>query len=210
MPGFSRIPHRNMERQLCGPAGTWQLLGIEASCCIPTLVSHFDTYLNANSACLWNRHMQELPATSRSRPCCVITLTGCPLLWASKLQSIVALSSTESKLIAASNALKASINLTDIAREAQDHGVSIGGTSPNFHTRLFEDNKGAIELICAKKLCMRTKHINNKYYHFRQHVEQGDIEAVKVELEDQLADMLTKHLGSHLLCKHCKNLLGWQ
>ena len=88
------------------------------------------------------------------------------------MQSIVALSSTESKLIAASDALRASSNLTDIAREAQEHVVCIGGTSPNFHTRLFEDNTGAIELIFIKKLRPRTKHINIKYHHFRQHVEQ--------------------------------------
>ena len=54
--------------------------------------------------------------------------------------SFISLIFTESKLITASDALRASINLTDIAREAQDHGVAISGTSPNFHTRLFEYN----------------------------------------------------------------------
>ena len=131
-------------------------------------------------------------------------------MWASKLQSIVAFSSTESKLIAASDALRASINLTDTAREAQEYEVSISGTSLIFHTRLFEDNTGAIELIYTKKLHPRTKHINIKYHHFRQHVKQGDIEVVNVASKDQLADMLTKLLNSHLLCKHCKDLLGWQ
>ena len=55
--------------------------------------------------------------------------------------SFLSLIFTESKLIAASDALRASINLTDIAKEAQDHGVSIGGTCPNFHTRLFEETQ---------------------------------------------------------------------
>ena len=122
----------------------------------------FDVYADADFAGLWNKAEAEDPATAKSRTGYVITFAGCPLLWASKLQSIVALSSTESELIAASDALRASINLTDIAKEAQDHGVSIGGTCPNFHTRLFEDNTGAIELICTNKLCPRTKHINIK------------------------------------------------
>lgn len=125
------------------------------------------------------------------------------------MQTVVALSSTEAELISASDALWATINLVDIAKEAYDRGVNFNMMTPGFKTTLFEDNTGTIELIRVRKLQPKTKHINNKFYHFRQHVEQGDINVVKVASEDQPADMLTKPLGTQAHQPLCCTLMGW-
>ena len=41
----------------------------------------------------------------------------------------------------------------------------------------------------------RTKYINIKYWHFREHLEQGKITIHPVSTKDQIADMLTKPLA---------------
>jgi hypothetical protein len=41
----------------------------------------------------------------------------------------------------------------------------------------------------------RTKYINIKHWHFREHLEQGKITTHPVSTKDQIADMLTKPLA---------------
>ena len=53
-----------------------------------------------------------------------------PLLWASKLKIVVALSSTESEHLDASDVLQAVLNLIDIAQEAQGHGIAMSKVTP--------------------------------------------------------------------------------
>jgi len=77
------------------------------------------------------------------------------------------------------------------------------------HCKAFEDNSGALELAKTPKMRPRTKHINIKYHHFREHVRTGLISIHKVASENQLADIFTKPLSSSLFIKLRKTLLGW-
>jgi len=45
------------------------------------------------------------------------------------------------------------------------------------------------------KLRPRTKYINIKYWHFREHLEQGKITIHPISTKDQITDMLTKPLA---------------
>ena len=60
------------------------------------------------------------------------------------------------------------------------------------HCRLFEDNRGAAEIARVLKFRPRTKHINLKYHHFREHMKNGFLEIVDVATDEQLADIFTK------------------
>jgi hypothetical protein len=75
--------------------------------------------------------------------------------------------------------------------------------------KLFCDNSGAVELIRLPKIRPRTKHINSKLHHFREHVASGRITVQYVPTADQLADIATKPLGVELFSKFCKLILGW-
>ena len=75
--------------------------------------------------------------------------------------------------------------------------------------KAFEDNAGAIELAKAPKLRPRTKHINIKYHHFREHVERGEITIEKIDTSEQLADLGTKPLTRKPFEKLRKKLQGW-
>ena len=73
--------------------------------------------------------------------------------------------------------------------------------------KAFEDNSGALELARTPKLRPRTKHINIKYHHFRDHVRSGKIKIYPVKSEDQLADVLTKPLPQNLFLRFRKLIL---
>ena len=93
--------------------------------------------------------------------------------------------------------------------EAQAHGVRIEGLPPKVHCTVFEDNSGALELARLPKIRPRTKHINQSYHHFREHVERKDILIEATPTEQQIADILTKPLAEPLYVQHRRAIMGW-
>ena len=65
-----------------------------------------DCYVDADFAGLWSYEDKEDPVCVRSRTGYVLTFGGCPLLWVSKLQTEVALSTTEAEYIALLQAIR--------------------------------------------------------------------------------------------------------
>jgi hypothetical protein len=55
----------------------------------------------------------------------------------------------------------------------------------------------------------QTKHINVKYHHFRDYVENEDLSINKIDTADQPAGMLTKPVSQPVLVKHLYTVLGW-
>ena len=93
--------------------------------------------------------------------------------------------------------------------EARAHGVLIDDLPPKVHCTVFEDNSGALELARLPKIRPRTKHINQSYHHFREHVERKDIIVEATPTERQLADILTKPLAEHRFVQLRKSIMGW-
>jgi hypothetical protein len=56
----------------------------------PNNTKNLDCYVDADFAGLWNPDEAEDPTTLKSRTGYVITFCGCPVLWASKLQTEIA------------------------------------------------------------------------------------------------------------------------
>jgi ATP-binding cassette subfamily B (MDR/TAP) protein 1 len=170
----------------------------------------FDVFVDADFAGNWNsEEAGEDDSTARSRYGYIIRYMGCPILWASKLQTEIALSSTESEFIGLSHALRTTIPLMELVKELKSHGFKMGSTKPKVHCQVFEDNTGAIEIATVPKMRPRTKHINIKYFHFRDYVEHGEIVVEKIATEDQPSDMLTKPLNETLLNRHRGFVMGW-
>jgi hypothetical protein len=55
----------------------------------------------------------------------------------------------------------------------------------------------------------RTKHINVKYHHFRDYVENNLISINKIDTASQPADILTKPVNQQILEKHRSMVMGW-
>jgi hypothetical protein len=96
------------------------------------------------------------PFTARSRTGYVIKYAGCVLLWASKLQTEISLSSTESEYIALSQALREVIPLIALIKELRANNFDIKSGKPKILCKVFEDNNGALEMATTPKLRPRT------------------------------------------------------
>jgi len=133
-------------------------------------------------------------STAKSRTGYIVKYAGCPLTWASKMQTETALSTTEAEFIALSEGLRTVIPIMSLLEEMQEQGVNITKSQASIKCKVFEDNAGALTIATLPKIRPRTKYINTKYWHFREHMEQGKIVLLPVSTKDQIADILTKLL----------------
>ena len=149
------------------------------------------------------------PSTAKSRSGFVITYAGCPIQWASKLQTQIALSTCEAEYISLSQSLREAMPLMNLAQELKDKGFSCEFTKPKVRCKVFEDNTGALALAKVPKIRPRTKHINLMYHHFREAVRDGKIDIEHLDTEDQVADIFTKPLPQNLFLKFRRRIMFW-
>jgi len=74
----------------------------------------FECFANAEFAGNWDPQDTSNPDTARSRSGFIIKYAGCPVLWASKMQTEIALSKTEAEYIALSTALREVIPMMEL------------------------------------------------------------------------------------------------
>jgi hypothetical protein len=177
--------------------------------CKPTNAS-FNCYCDADFAGNWNSEIAEHDSsTARSRSGYLITYGNCPLIWASRLQTEIALSSTESEYISLSQSLREVLPLMRLVKELGQAGFHLATDTPTVHCKVFEDNVGALTMAQTPKMRPRTKHLNLKYHHFREAVEDGTVSIQAIRTHDQLADIFTKPLGYDLFHKFRSAIMGW-
>jgi hypothetical protein len=134
----------------------------------------FEVHVDCDFAGNWVKEdAMNDPSTAKSRTGYIISYSGCPVVWASKLQTEVVLSSTESEFVGLSESLRIAIVMMNLLKEMQSFGIPISKTTPTVYCKLFEDNAGAIQLAKVPKMRPRTRHINQKYHHFREWVKTG-------------------------------------
>jgi hypothetical protein len=148
-------------------------------------------------------------STAKSRTGYDIKYAGCPIVWHSKLQMEIALSSTEAEYVSLSESLCDAIPMMQLVKEIQDRGFEVPTSMPVIHCQLFEDNSGALELARVPKMRSRTKHMNLKYHHFRDFVAHGLITVHPINTNKQPTYILTKPLGDEDFLCHQITLLGW-
>ena len=148
-------------------------------------------------------------STAKSRSGYAIMFCGCPIVWTSKLQTCVALSSCESEYYALSQALREAIFIMDLLKEIRDYGFARDYIPAKVYCKAFEDNSAALEMATVHKMRPRTKHINNIYHHFREHVRDGSITIHAISTTEQFADIFTKPLDAKTFLYLRKKYLHW-
>jgi hypothetical protein len=131
----------------------------------------------------------------------VMLINGAAVLWISKLQSVVATSTTEAEYIAASVATKDGLWVRKLLAEMY------GRVAP---LTLSVDNQSALVLISEHTAGQsgRTKHIDVQFHFVRDRFQRGDLSVRFVPTADQKADMFTKQLGGPEFRRHRNLLLG--
>ena len=170
-----------------------------------------DCYVDADFAGLWNVEHCDDPVCVKSRTGYLFKLANCPLLWVSKLQTEIALSTRDAEFIALSQAMRELLPmrelLTDIAKEMQ---LDIGSPAM-VRSKVFEDNNGALSLAMVPRLTTRNKHLAVKFFFFTSKIgaDKG-ILIEKITTEDQQADCFTKGLTADLFERHRYLIMGWK
>ncbi|KAE9212782.1 hypothetical protein PF004_g15533 [Phytophthora fragariae] len=121
----------------------------------------------------------------------MMMIGGAPGVFKSKYQRTVGLSSAEAEYMALSlctqEVLWTRATLKDLGHE------QVGAT------QVWEDNQGAIALASNAGYNARTKHVDIRHHYIRENVARDIITVDYVGTEDQLADLLTKALGTKRL-----------
>ena len=101
----------------------------------------------------------------------VLTYLGCPLLWCSRLQTEIALRTTEVEYIALIQAMHKLINFTSLMKEAS-FIFYIHLPKLEFFCKVFEDDQSCIAVAEHNIFSLRTKHIANKYHHLQRSTQK--------------------------------------
>ena len=175
----------------------------------PTTNFTVDCYVDADFAGLYPVEDSQDPVSVRSRTGYVFFIANCPFLWASKLQTEIALSTMEAEYIALSQALRNLIPLRRLVRFVCEIIFGKGKVASIMCSTVFEDNQGALQLARAPRMTPRTKHYGIKYHFFREYVSNGDLKLTKIDSKEQRADILTKGLTRVPFEYLRRYLLGW-
>jgi len=175
----------------------------------PTKECAVDCYVDADFAGLWGHEDDQDPVCVKSRTGYVVTVANCPLVWVSKLQSEVSLSTLESEYIALSQSMRCVIPLKTLVKEV----YSALGLSKTMEWRsrstFYEDNNGCIVLANCPRMTPRTKHIGVKYHFFRSKIKEGVLRTVRCDSAENTADIFTKGLQGQAFVDKRKLLCGW-
>ena len=123
-------------------------------------------------------------------------IASAPVVFKSKYQRTVVLSSTEAEYMALSlyiqEVLWPRAMLKDMGYE-QVRG-----------TQVWEYNQGAIDLANNAGHYARTEHVEIRHQFIRENVQDGILKIDYIDTKNQLADMLKKALGTKILKFMCE------
>jgi hypothetical protein len=174
----------------------------------PNKSKGLECYVDANFAGGWSRANADNADNVLSQTGCILMYANCPILWVSRLQTEIALSTAEAKYIALSQSLRDVIPLITLLKEL-NKVFPVHLKTPTFVCKVHEDNQSCITMATLQKFTPRTKHIALKYHHFCSHVKHGAIQISYCCTTEQKADLLTKPLADDLFFKLCYMLSGW-
>jgi hypothetical protein len=117
----------------------------------------------------------------------VFTLAGGAVIWLSKLQSVVAISTTEAEYMAATQACKEAIWIQRLMEELGHSQQQIV---------VYCDSQSALHIARNPVFHSRTKHIDVQYHFVREVVEKGSVDMQKIHTKDNLADVMTKSINA--------------
>jgi hypothetical protein len=177
----------------------------------PTKQLDLDCYADSDFAGMWSYEQKNDPSCVKSRSGFVICIANCPVIWSSKLQGLIALSTMESEYNSLSDSMKYVLPLQTLIKVVA-HAVGIDPASlTTFRTTVWEDNAGTI--ILAKmdpgRHTPRSKHYAVKMHWFRSHLKPNKVEIEKIDTNAQRADIMTKSLRTAKFQAIRELLCGW-
>lgn len=129
----------------------------------------------------------------------VIRLFNNLIFWKTHKQSTVTKCSTFAEYTAMSEAVTEILFIRNLLIES----FNVKFDKP---VKLYEDNNGAISIAKYGNFTKNSKHIEVQYHYINENYEKGIIDIVKINSENNLADMLTKSLDKSKFIKNRSGL----
>jgi hypothetical protein len=129
----------------------------------------------------------------------IMFLCGVPIIWRSKQQATVALSSSEAEFVAMGEAVKEILFVIQVLESMQ-----IEVESP---VTVRVDNMGAIFMAENSSSSSRTRHIDIKWHFVNDLVSDKKIEIVFVKTKDNIADGFTKNVNGEIFRTHTQEFV---
>ena len=173
-----------------------------------------DCWVDADFCGLWGSELPEDPTVAKSRTGYVITVAGCPLMWVSKLQSEVSVSTMMAEYVALSQAMRDMLPLKHLVKEIARVVTGDDEVKVVLKSDVWEDNNGALTVATMPRITPQSKFFAVKYHFFREHVKtqdnpQGKVNIQKIDTKRQLGDIMTKGLVEALFVPLRDRLMGW-
>lgn len=121
----------------------------------------------------------------------MIMIGGAPVVYKSKFQRTVALSTAEAEYMALSMCTQEVLWTRSMLKDLGHEQVGA--------TQVWKDNQGAIALANNAGYHARTKHVDIRHHFITENVARDIIVVNYVGTEDRLANMMTKALGTKTL-----------
>jgi len=169
-----------------------------------------DCWVDADFAGLYGYEDEQDPTSVKSRTGFCLTLFGCPVIWSSKMQTDITLSSTAAEYVAFSMAMRELLPMRALLKEI---GTKLKLPTINeslVRSTVFEDNQGCLSLVNVPKMSPRNKYLSLKYHFFRSNIGPSNgIVAKYISTLEQRADIFTKGLPPTQFAVIRKLLMGW-
>jgi hypothetical protein len=130
----------------------------------------------------------------------IIFLLGVPILWKSKAQKSVTLSSAEAEFVALSEAAK---EIKFVVQVLETIGVKV-----KLPIIIRVDNVGAIFMSENVSTSSRTRHVDIRYNYVREYVEEGFVKIIFVKSAENISDGFTKNITGTLYDAHVKEFMS--
>jgi hypothetical protein len=183
-----------------------------------------DCHVDADFAGLFGVEDGQDPISVKSRTGYVIFFSGVPLLWVSKLQTLIALSTMDAEYVALSQSMRDLIPIRETLKEImrivfdKEHNpecayskafkeVESNEIPPS--TTVYEDNAACIKHAMMPKLSPRTKHIGIPWHWFISKIISLEVTVIAVDSASQLGDQYTKGLPQESFQRGRKSVMGW-
>ena len=151
-----------------------------------------ECYVDADFAGDWSKEDAGDPDNVLSRTGFVVFYAGCPLVWASRMQMEIPLSTAELEYVACSTVMGDILSPMQLMHEI-DKIFPVTSPKPIAHCNVYEDNESCIAMAKNRKFSPRTTHIAIKYHHFKRHMNKT-VFINSIDTAEQIADALTKPL----------------
>lgn len=127
----------------------------------------------------------------------LVRINGTAVCWASKRQSLTALSTAESELYAAMETTKWTLFLRHLLT---DFGIEVPTTS------VYTDSAVLVAMTLNRNVTVRTRHLDTRRHRLHDHTNLGDIQLIHLPGTENPADALTKSLSIKLFETHTSDM----